>query len=237
MRTLQSYQQEDIENYGNPWDDEPEAPKVVKGDATEKQINFLVKLMDERGLSHTPELLDQLSKRDASALISTLLDNPKPKVPAKPTGGKTTAPAPVEITDGMYQMPNGLIFKVQKAVHGSGHLYAKVLETDTDPVTGVTEAWFSYAAGAIRKLRPEWKMTFEQAAEFGSLYGICCCCSKVLTHEDSQHNGYGRKCASNNGWPYDSAPKIRVQSTRDPLGPIDGDENVKENDADENADY
>jgi hypothetical protein len=203
MRTLQSYQQEDIENYGNPWDDEPEAPKVVKGDATEKQINFLVKLMDERGLSHTPELLDQLSKRDASALISTLLDNPKPKVPAKPTGGKTTAPAPAEITEGMYITPAGTIYKVQRAVHGSGHLYAKVLETSDG------DAWFSYAAGAICKLRPEWRMTHEQAAEFGSLYGICCCCSKTLTDENSQHNGYGRKCASNNGWPYDPAPKIK----------------------------
>lgn len=206
----------------NPWDDAPEAPKVVKGDATEKQINFLVKLATERGWTRSAGTVttylmvdpsgsnvdfSSLSKRDASALISTLLDGPKP--PMKPTGGKTTAPAPVEITEGMYRTPNGLIFKVQKAVHGSGHLYAKVLETDTDPVTGVTEAWFSYAAGAIRKLRPEWKMTFEQAAEFGSLYGICCCCSKVLTHEDSQHNGYGRMCASNNGWPYDSAPKIK----------------------------
>lgn len=184
----------------NPWDD---APKVVKGDATEKQISFLKKLMIERDLPVSQETLDKLSKRDASALISTLLDGPKPI--RKIVAPVPTPPVPVEITEGMYQTPDGTIYKVQTAVHGSGHLYAKVLDVENG------DAWFSYAAGAIRKLRSEWKMTFEQAAEFGSLYGICCSCSKTLTDENSQHNGYGRKCASNNGWPYETAPKIRVQ--------------------------
>lgn len=217
MRTYQSYQQEDFENHGspfdaNPWDDDatPE-PKPVKGDATEKQINFLIKLMGERGLPWTQETLDKLTKRDASELISTLLDTPKPKIPAKPKGPKTTATGPEEITEGMYQSPTGTIFKVQKAVHGSGHLYAKVLETDTDPVTGVTEAWFSYAAGAVRKIKPEWRMTHEQASAFGSLYGMCCACSRTLTDEDSQYNGYGRICAGKYGWPYEKAPKIEIR--------------------------
>lgn len=214
MRTYQSYQAEDFADHGDPfaapWDDEPKAPK---GDATEKQINFLVKLMTERDLPWTQDQLDKLMKADASSLISTLLNTPKPKVPAKPKGPKTTgnAAAP-EITEGMYQDPTGTIFKVQRAVHGSGHLYAKVMEIDTDPVTGVTDAWFAYAAGAIRKLRPEWRMTHEQAKAFGALYGVCCNCARTLTHEDSIFNGYGKTCAGNMGWPYERAEKLALCS-------------------------
>lgn len=208
------YVREDYDAFGSPfdvdpWDDEPQAPAApVKGDATEKQINFLIKLMEERNLPYAQATLDALSKRDASSLISTLLDSPKPKVPAKPKGPKTTATTS-EIEPGMYQTPDGTIFKVQIAVHGSGKPYAKQLRTDTDPETDVTDVWFEYAAGAIRKLRPEWKMTPAQAAAFGSLYGVCCNCAKTLTDENSQHNGYGRKCADNMGWPYEIVNRKR----------------------------
>lgn len=223
------YVREDREVYGDPWDDAPEAPKVVKGDATEKQVNFLRKLMIERDLPFTQESLDKLSKRDASALISTLLDGPKPV-------RKITPPvAPVsddKVTEaGMYRNPKtGEIFKVQVAVHGSGHLYAKklVIVTRGEDPKHTSDVYFEMARGAIFKLRASMKMTTEEAKAFGALYGCCCSCSKTLTLEDSIHNGYGRKCASNNGWAYEKAPKIIV---RDP------DENVKENDADENADY
>jgi len=212
-----------------PWDDdETTGPVHTPGDATHKQLVFLLSLSSERGVNligivceadpmdPSKPLADlegayyaKITKRDASAKISAILNGPKPVAkPTSPTAPATpTAPA-VEITEGMYKNTSGQIFKVQKAVHGSGHLYAKILETDTDPVTGVTEAWFSYAAGAIRKLRAGWKMTHEQAAEFGSLYGICCCCSKTLTDENSQHNGYGRKCAANNSWPYEIVNRV-----------------------------
>lgn len=203
MRTFQSYQQEDFENHGSPfdapWDDAPAAPAVERpaNPATEKQINFLIKLMDERNRPWTQATLDKLSKRDASELISALLDEPKAKAP------RTGATSPEITEDGMYQMPTGEIFKVQIAIHGSGKLYAKALIVDE------SGAYFEYAAGAIRKLRPEWKMTMEQAKAFGSLYGVCCNCAKPLTKEDSIFNGYGATCAGNNGWPYEKAPKIK----------------------------
>jgi hypothetical protein len=227
MRTYQSYQREDVEQFGNPWDDEPTAAPVLRFPASHKQINFLLSLSSERGVSlvgivceadpmdpskpytdpMTGEFVPKIEKRDASAKISVLMASPKPAAPAKPKGPKTTATGPSEITEGMYQSPEGQIFKVQKAVHGSGHLYAKILQTETDEY-GMTEAWFAYAAGAIRKLKIEWKMTREQAAAFGSLYGICCCCSKTLTDENSQHNGYGKTCAGNNGWPYEIINRV-----------------------------
>jgi hypothetical protein len=190
MRTYQSYQREDVEQFGNPWDDEPQP---VKGDATEKQINFLVKLMDERNLPWTQATLDKLSKKDASALISTLLDTPKPKVSKKVTGPKTTATGPSEITEGMYRNPETEeIFKVQRAVHGSGHLYAKILLPGDE---FGESAQFAYAAGAIRKLRPEWKLSLEDAKAWGALYGSCCCCGRTLTDEKSIADGIGPICA------------------------------------------
>ncbi len=202
------YVREDREVYGDPWDDAPEAPKVVRGDATEKQVNFLKKLMIERDLPFTQESLDKLSKKDASALISTLLDDPKPVRKIKPA--TSTSGSDDKVTEaGMYRNPQtGEIFKVQKAVHGSGHLYAKklIVEGDGNDAT----AYFEMARGAIFKLRASMKMTTEEAKAFGSLYGMCISCAAVLTDEDSQHNGYGRKCASNNGWPYEKAPKIQL---------------------------
>lgn len=192
---------------GDPFGDgyqDPAPAAPVKGDATEKQLAFLRKLMDERSLSYEEETLAKLSKRDASSLIDTLIKTPKSKAPAAP---RTPS---AEITEGMYRNPEtGEIFKVQRAVHGSGHLYAKRLWVEKDEETGETYAEFVMARGVIFKLRPEWKMTFEDAKAFGALYGVCCSCSLDLTNEDSIFNGYGRKCASNHGWPYEKAPKIK----------------------------
>jgi|ADGO01.1.fsa_nt_gi hypothetical protein len=97
----------------------------------------------------------------------------------------------VEIEDGMYIL-DGVIYKVQHAVHGSGSQYAKRL------VAGAPgeRATFVYAPGVVRKLRPEHRMTMDQAREFGALYGTCCQCGRVLTNEDSIEAGIGPICAS-----------------------------------------
>lgn len=81
-------------------------------------------------------------------------------------------------------MVDGTVYKVQRAVHGSGRLYAKVL----------TETGFTYAPGAVRKLGPEHKMSLEQAREYGRLYGRCVRCHKELTDEDSIEAGIGPVC-------------------------------------------
>jgi hypothetical protein len=93
----------------------------------------------------------------------------------------------------MYQDPEGVIYKVQIAKQGSGNLYAKKLVVEGEE--GDYTASFEYAAGAIRKIRPEWKMTREQAAKFGQLYGVCCVCGRDLTDEGSIAAGIGPICA------------------------------------------
>jgi hypothetical protein len=104
--------------------------------------------------------------------------------PTRPAGlGQVTE-------DGMYRTPDGTIWKVQRAVHGSGQLYAKRLTVEPGQ-TGT----FTYEPGAIRRLRPENRMTLEDAKAFGKLYGVCCRCGRTLTDERSIADGIGPDCA------------------------------------------
>lgn len=99
--------------------------------------------------------------------------------------------APPVTEDGMYLHPDGTVYKVQIAHHGSGRLYAKRL------VVGATyadAARFEFDSGAIYRLSPSMKMTLEQAQAFGSLYGVCCVCAAVLTNEQSIADGIGPVC-------------------------------------------
>lgn len=123
-----------------------------------------------------------LSKKQIAAAVSMRV-----KVESKASLG----PKPDPITeDGMYLHPDGSIYKVQVAVHGSGRLYAKRLVVDED----ADEGKFVYAPGAIKKLSPTMKMTLEQAQGFGSLYGLCCVCGRTLTNEQSIDEGIGPVC-------------------------------------------
>jgi hypothetical protein len=101
---------------------------------------------------------------------------------------KQADPSP-KVTEGMYRKSDGVIFKVQRAVNGSGNLYAKELVNDYG------DHWtFRYAKGAINTLTLEDKMTVEQAREFGALYGTCMICGRTLTDEVSIAHGIGPIC-------------------------------------------
>lgn len=107
------------------------------------------------------------------------------------------APEVVEVGEGMFVDPDGTIYKVQVAHHGSGQLYAKQLIKLDEPkiVRGKEVGYgFVYVPGAIRRLRPEWKMTRDEAAAWGKLYGYCVRCGTILTLEESQDRGLGRVC-------------------------------------------
>ena len=99
---------------------------------------------------------------------------------------------------GMYRHGE-TIFKVQKAVHGSGHLYAKrLVPGEWQEVAGerlVSPATFEYAPGALKTLAAEDRLTVEQAKEYGALYGTCIVCGRTLTDEKSIAAGIGPVCA------------------------------------------
>lgn len=95
--------------------------------------------------------------------------------------------------DGMYKVGDQ-IFKVQWNQERS-HLYAKALQKDEDG-----KWFFSFVPGGLHRIRPEHKMSKEDAKSFGALYGTCCVCGKTLTNEESIDRGIGPVCANKNGW-------------------------------------
>jgi hypothetical protein len=134
------------------------------------------------------------------------LNDPRPTVrPARTSTAVLDIPVIVS-EDGMYcirvaNQADGVrmdktgqswrIFKVQRAVHGSGRLYAKELHPDADG------SWtFKYAPGALNLLAATDKMTREQAKKFGALYGTCVRCGRTLTREDSIDRMMGAVCSS-----------------------------------------
>jgi hypothetical protein len=177
--------------------------------ATDKQIAFLCSLADQKlpadeaSVTKRQATEGHWGRRSISPEINRLRDLPRRPAEVALDGHETnaTAQTPVDLASGMYRMDE-TIYKVQVAVHGSGRPYAKRLvqiEVEVDPsrVQDVTEkVWrFEYAPGMVHKLRPEHKLTLEEAKAFGALYGTCCCCGRTLTNEESIENGIGPICA------------------------------------------
>jgi hypothetical protein len=165
--------------------------------ASDKQTTLIAKLLDEKEMGSADRfaaktaLETSLLKSEASAMITWLL-----AMPRKASPSPTAQPAREEITeDGMYRTEDGTIYKVQRAVHGSGQLYAKRLTVVPAIAGGEAQVSFDYAPGAVRKLAPSDRMTLAQAKEFGALYGSCCVCGRTLTREESIEAGIGPVCA------------------------------------------
>lgn len=176
---------------------------------TEKQISFINQLQAERRWEDIPAMVQKvelaraawrnkcLDRQMASALIHDLGFMPEREV----------APVIEEVSiEGMHRL-DGKIYKVQVAVHGSGRPYAKVLVTDQIGTCGgcekcdgedrcpVYSSRFEYAAGVVRRLSLETRLSLSEAKEFGAVYGTCCVCSRTLTNEVSIEAGIGPICA------------------------------------------
>jgi len=175
-------------------------PSSVLGGPTPRQKEFIRSLLGDLYRNESWFLnksLDDYTVPEASVLIDQLLQevNAKKQKEADQARSDRKYGKPRDLTivqDGMYQSPAGIIFKVQYAVHGSGRLYAKQL---LPPVQYGGKASFVYEPGLIRKIKPEWRMTLEQAKAFGALYGTCCICGRTLTNEVSIEAGIGPVCA------------------------------------------
>lgn len=173
--------------------------------ATDGQKRFMANLIGEK-LAPGSELaaamladVEILTKDEAKIRLDQLQALPRyvaPKADGQQTPARRNTPQ-VE-ADGMYRNPEtGEIFKVQVAMHGSGKLYAKKLvQLDEPTMVRGKEARFAFemARGAIMSLKPEWKLTREDAKAFGDLYGCCMRCGTVLTDEESIETGLGRVC-------------------------------------------
>lgn len=120
-----------------------------------------------------------------------------------------------ELADGVYRnAANGKIYKVKRAVHGSGRKVAhelviteEVIMVDTSTEFEHDQAKvktfvgeFVYAGLATRFVKAEEKMTLEEAKKFGALYGVCCQCGRTLTKQESIDAGIGPICAGKDIW-------------------------------------
>jgi hypothetical protein len=154
--------------------------------ATPAMIGFLRKLLSQREHNEKVDItaLELLPFKAASEMIDRL------KV--APFKGKDGKKAQLP-TEGVYFV-DGVYFKVQKAkANGSGNVYAKRFDSQTSEFVYVGREPFAL-------LTEDKKVTEEQAAQFGALYGKCCNCGRTLTDEYSIEHGYGRICAEKMGF-------------------------------------
>lgn len=172
---------------------------------TEGQERFLRNLVGQK-LAPGSELAEAilakaplLTKIEAKRHLDDLQQLPDYVAPVAAGEKPARRNAPEVEADGMYRNPEtGEIFKVQIAYHGSGKLYAKKLvELETPETKRGKEHRYEFvmARGAIMTLKPEWRLSIEDAAEFGRLYGCCIRCGTVLTDEASIERGIGPDCA------------------------------------------
>ncbi len=165
--------------------------------ATEKQVNFILRLAKERrwAESDTPtaDLVETvvagkaITKKEASEAITFLQGCARNEAePVVRVHGN-------QVLDlGMYRK-DGKIFRVYPARNG-GHLLCKELVGDYDEPN---DFHFVYRGGPSRNgLRPEHKMTLEQAREFGAQFGVCCVCGALLTDPTSVAAGIGPVCGA-----------------------------------------
>lgn len=170
-----------------PADEVPAGPA-----ASEAQMAFLRTLAEEHG----EEIRTSYTKAEASNEITRLIGLREAQTPAR------TARTTRVTEDGLYRTPQGEIYKVQIAVHGSGRLYAKKLTKLDEPrelKRGTRTHEFVRAPGAITQLTPAMKMTMDEMKQLGSdpqsqLYGTCCNCGMMLTDETSIAEGLGPVC-------------------------------------------
>lgn len=150
--------------------------------ATEKQVAFIRRLREERGIDVNDPLPGGATKRSASAYIEKLLAMPK----QVDRGLRREPPEGIHV---IFRGDTPMeIYKVQVAVHGSGRKYAKALNMETGE--------FEYAGRRpLFSLSKNTLMTLEQAKTFGHLYGMCVRCGATLTDEKSIAMGIGPVCA------------------------------------------
>lgn len=162
---------------------------------SDKQEAFIRTLLETRDVPDEKRAVigdpRSLDKKAATKVIEYLLGLSKKTgsvTPRTPSTSNTFRSQPLpsapSITDeGMYQSGND-IYRVQRS--RAGRLYAEQLTPGGS---------FVYIKGAVYNIRPEHRMSVEQAKAYGLRYGRCCVCGKTLTDPASIQNGIGPVCA------------------------------------------
>lgn len=114
-----------------------------------------------------------------------------------------------ELEDGIYQVGDDY-YMLYHTVHGANQQVAKKLTVDEEEADfaanfeqedgyknegGPLGEWVYQGKSPLKRIRPEHKLSAEQAAQFGQVYGWCGRCGRTLTKEASKAAGIGPICA------------------------------------------
>lgn len=96
--------------------------------------------------------------------------------------------------DGVYLRDN-TIFKLKQSQTGKQWAHKlHIVENQPDKGGHVAATFRYFGTAATAKITAEHKLTYDKAKEFGALYGVCCCCGRLLTNELSIALGIGPVC-------------------------------------------
>lgn len=159
--------------------------------ATEAQTRYLKSLLTKRVIDdeHAHWILCQiesgdLSKRQAHVEIDVLLSKPMRRKEA-------FVPMPAmktEVALGFYTDGDNVYEVVESK---QGNKYAKVLVVKTHGKQGT----WAYVQGGMAHAKDWDALTVEQAAGLGKQWGVCMCCGRTLTKQESIDAGIGPICA------------------------------------------
>jgi hypothetical protein len=149
---------------------------------------------------------DQFAQSDVSKFIDQLKVLPYKEHKQDSVEHLATEPGTYKVGD--------TIFKVQKALNGD-HLYAKRLVIHKhEGESAFVE--FVYAGSLVKnRITVESKLSYEQAKEFGALYGTCVYCGRLLTNELSIALGVGPVCG---GRQFGGQFKFQIINTKLSIG-------------------
>lgn len=180
---------------------------------TERQVAFIESLCDQvteaqQKLGTVPEpgdlstrirqQLSGLSQKEASTAIDGLKELLAALRKEYANRPKSAQQAGSEIEAGYYVLGDQ-VYKVQRAVHGSGRMYCKRLVVDPDTGRGRFLYDAKETRGVMSQLGPNHVLNKESAAKLGALYGVCVRCGAPLTEDDSIERMMGPVCYAKTG--------------------------------------
>jgi hypothetical protein len=172
---------------------------------TPKQYAFIVKLSRERDYpiaGQSPEEamiiarhedalggVNSVSTVEASRVIDWLLSQPRLVTPNSPSDWK--------LVPGVYVLPDGRVVQGKSNKAGTNVYSLLWVETNADRLNDEGEhvrGEWQYAPELKALVRPEHKMTLEQARTFTLRYGQCARCCRKLKAAQSVEEGIGPVC-------------------------------------------
>jgi hypothetical protein len=212
--------------------------------ATERQVNFIRSLLDERDLFASPKWWDatnamdreeyaahltsvkagvvNLTKKQASAYIETLLSLPKqPKAKREDTDVPSVPAGRYALVDADDELNPIKFYKVNHGKAGGrweGFVFVdRFVSDETFPVKG------SQRVAVLKAIAAD---PLAAAQLFGREEKACCKCGRRLTRRLSRHMGIGPVCGQRNGW-FEDGFVASARAELEAMG-LDPDEEVSE---------